>query len=142
MVTSPSINSASSNCVRAAVVPFSALSLLIALNAPPHARPDAWVLDFGSLNGLCRLCNWALHRRLDDRQVDQRRQHAEQHREPPDRPIRSELLEYDTAEQHAKEAADLMADEGKSIQRRKPARTEHQGHQRRGRRHRPKPGQA
>jgi hypothetical protein len=32
MVTSPSINSASSNWVSATLVPFSALSILIALN--------------------------------------------------------------------------------------------------------------
>src|ERR1700681_4079043 len=142
MVTSPSINSASSNCVRAAVVPFSALSILIALNVSTHALPDAWLLDFRSLNGLCRLCNWARHRRLDDRQVDQRRQHAEQHRQPPGRRVRPEFLEHDATEQHAEEAADLMADKGKSIQRRKPARTEHQGYQRRRRRHGREPGQA
>src|SRR5437763_3062066 len=124
-MTSPSINSASSNWASAAVVPFSALSILIALNVPNVNSCFA----VGMFTGSGRLRNRAWHRRLDDRQVDQCREYAEQHGKPPDRPVRSEALEHDTAQPHAEEAADLMADEGKSVQRRKPARAEHQGHQ-------------
>src|SRR6266536_3252012 len=51
-----------------------------------------------------------------DRQVDQGGQHAEQHRQPPDRRVGTELLEHDAAQPHAKESADLMADEGKTVE--------------------------
>jgi len=73
------------------------------------------------VNGSGRPRNRSRHRRLDDLQVDQRRQHAEQDRQPPDRRVGSESLEYDPAEPDAEEAADLKADEGKSIQGGKPA---------------------
>src|SRR4051794_27165916 len=71
------------------------------------------------------LRNRPRHWRFHDRQIDQRRQHAEEDREPPQRRIRPELLEHDAAKPYSKEAADLMADEGKTIQGRKPAGTEH-----------------
>src|SRR5258707_15420074 len=120
MVTSPSISSASSNCVSAAVVPFSALSILIALNVPIDNSFELFLrifLNFRMLTGSGRLRNRARDRRLDDRQVDHRRQHAEQHRQPPDWRIRPEFLEHDAAEQHAEEAADLMAEKRESIKR-------------------------
>src|SRR5207247_6523688 len=58
--------------------------------------------------------NRARHRRLDNRQVDQRRQHPEQDGKPPKRRVGSEFLERDTAEQNAEEAADLMAEIGRA----------------------------
>jgi len=72
-----SINSASSNCVSAAVVPLSALSILIALNVPKVTSrfflsgclPDQAARATGRATG-----------GLDNRQVDQRRQHSEQDR--------------------------------------------------------------
>jgi len=45
------------------------------------------------------------------------------------------LLEHQAAEPDAKKTADLMADKGKAIERGKPARAEHQRHQRGCRRH-------
>ena len=54
--------------------------------------------------------------------------------------VRTRTLEDDAAEQHAEEAADLMAEEGKPVQHRQPARAEHQRDERRCRRHRRQPG--
>src|SRR3954469_2810269 len=122
-VTSPSISSASSNCVSAAVVPLSALSIRIALNVATAKLPD---LFQGMFSRSGRLRNRSLDRFLHDRKIDQRREHAEQDREPPDRRVGTEPLEHDAAEPDAEEAADLMADEGKAIEGCKPARAEHQ----------------
>src|SRR3981081_2926228 len=97
MVTSPSINSASSNCVSAAVVPFSALSTLIALNVPNVSS----LFSVGMFTGSGRLCNRAGDWRLDARQVDQCRQDAEQDRQPPDRRVRPEFFEHDAADPNA-----------------------------------------
>src|SRR6266404_1526403 len=131
MSTSPSIRWASSNCVSAAVVPFSALSILIALNVPNadslegfrRLFSDGWIL-----NGSGCLRNRTPHRRLDDRQVDQCRQNAEQDRQPPDRSVRAVLLEHDAAEQHAEKTPDLMAEKRKTKKCRQPPRAEHQRH--------------
>jgi hypothetical protein len=56
------------------------------------------------------------HRLLDDRQIDHRRQKAEQDREPPDRVVGAGALEQHAAQPHAEEAANLMAEEGKAEQ--------------------------
>src|SRR3954452_18753130 len=106
-VTSPSIKSASSNCVNAAIVPLSALSILIALNVATRT-PCRWS-GVRILDGSGRLRNRARTRGFDDGQVDQRREHAEQNRQPPDRRIGAELLEDDAAEPDAEEAANLVA---------------------------------
>src|ERR1700761_7157097 len=103
MVTSPSINSASSNCVSAAVVPFSALSILIALNAA--TAHSLRILVQGVFNGSGGLRNYTSNRLFHDRQVDQRRQHAEQHRQPPHRRIGTVLHEHDAAQPGAEKAA-------------------------------------
>src|SRR6266404_8294889 len=55
-------------------------------------------------------------RLFDDRQVDQRRRHAEEHRQPPDNVVGTGHLERPAAEPNAKEASDLMAEEGKAEQ--------------------------
>src|SRR5215510_10701836 len=101
-----------------AVVAFSALSIRIALNVPTVTLPDRFLP--GMFSGSDRLRNRPGYRLFDDRQVDQRREHAEQDREPPDRRIGAVLLEHDAAEPDAEEAADLMADEGKAIERGEP----------------------
>src|SRR5438093_52107 len=62
-------------------------------------------------------CNFQPSDRLfDDRQVDQRRRHAEEHRQPPDYVVGTGHLERPAAEPDAKEAADLMAEERKAEQ--------------------------
>ena len=63
-MTSPSINSASSNCVSAAVVPFSALSILIALNVANAELPAITVRLPEMFNGSGRLRNRARDRLL------------------------------------------------------------------------------
>ena len=55
-------------------------------------------------------------RLFDDRQVDQRRRHAEEHRQPPDYVVGTGRLERPAAKPDTKEAADLMAEEGKAEQ--------------------------
>src|SRR5215510_8159691 len=57
-----------------------------------------------------------LHRLLYDRQIDQRRSHAEEHRQPPHDVVGSGALEQEPAEPHAEEAADLVTEEGKAEQ--------------------------
>src|SRR6185312_9804600 len=68
----------------------------------------------------------AQHRLFHDRQVDQRRYEARHHRQPPHHVIRSGALVQHAAEPCAEETADLVRQEHKAIQRREPARTEHQ----------------
>ena len=51
---------------------------------------------------------------LDDRQVDDCREHAEQNSEPPNDIIRAGALEEEPAEPHPKKTADLMAEERKA----------------------------
>ena len=51
---------------------------------------------------------------LNDRQVDDCREHAEQNREPPNDIIRPGALEEESAEPHPKKSADLMAEERKA----------------------------
>ena len=51
---------------------------------------------------------------LNDRQVDDCREHAEQNREPPNDIIRPGALEEEPAEPHPKKTADLMAEERKA----------------------------
>ncbi|UCF55695.1 MAG: hypothetical protein JSV48_06060, partial [Bradyrhizobium sp.] len=51
-----------------------------------------------------RLRNRSLNRLLHDRKIDQRRKHAEQDREPPDRRVGPVCLEHDAAELRLKAA--------------------------------------
>lgn len=90
---------------------------------------------------LCRRRGRPRDRLLHDRQVDHRRQQAEQHRKPPPGIVGAGALERDAAEPHAEEAADLVAEESKAEQHGEPTRAEHQRDQRGGRRHGRKPQQ-
>src|SRR5262249_19040461 len=66
--------------------------------------------------GSGRLRGHAHDRLLHDRQVDERRGDAEEHREPPHHVIGAGALEQVAPEQDAEETADLMAEEGEAEQ--------------------------
>src|SRR5206468_2420986 len=71
-------------------------------------------------------CGWPCHRLLNDRQIDNGRDHAEQHTQPPHDVIGTGPLEQHTTKIDAEEPADLMAEECDAEQHCKPARAEHQ----------------
>src|SRR2546421_11233687 len=77
-----------------------------------------------------------------DRQIDHRRQYAESHRKPPHNVVRAGAPVEQTAHPGAEESADLMAEEGKAIESRKPAGAEHQRNEARRRRHGGEPHQS
>src|SRR5260370_41425220 len=62
----------------------------------------------------------ARDRLLHDRHIDQRREHAEQDRQPPDHIIRAGAVEHDAAEPDAEKAADLVTETGEAGERRQP----------------------
>src|ERR1700674_3163868 len=128
MVTSPSMRLASSKSTKPTFWPASSFSIRIALNF-------ATSLSLGLRGG----GDWARHRPLDDGQVDERRQEAERHRQPPYQIVGAGALEHDAAEPDADEAADLVAEEGEAEQHGEPTRAEHYRDQARSRRHRGKP---
>lgn len=66
---------------------------------------------------LCRNGHGARNRLFDDGQVYQARKNAERDREPPHGIVRTEAIEHDAAEPSAKEATDLVAEEGEARQR-------------------------
>ena len=82
------------------------------------------------------------HGLLLDRQIDHRGQYAEHNREPPHNVVGAGALVQQAAHPGAEEAADLVAEEGKAVERREPARAEHQRDEARGRRHGGEPHQA
>src|ERR1700674_5127039 len=131
MVTSPSMRLASSKSTKPTFWPASSFSIRIALNF-------ATSLSLGLRGG----GDWAHHRPLDDGQVDERRQEAERHRQPPYQIVGAGALEHDAAEPDADEAADLVAEEGEAEQHGEPAGAEHHRDQTRGRRHSGKPCEA
>ena len=63
-------------------------------------------------------------------------------RKPPHRIVGAAVSNTKPPSQHAEEAADLVAEEGKAEQHGQPARAEHHRDQRRGRRHRREPQQS
>src|SRR5215510_13099778 len=150
-VTSPSIRSFSSKSARPTDCPSSVLRMRIALNVAiprpsaastrsPLSTPRDFVTRAGrQCKGLTvqrvetrclgRPRRHADDRLLHDRQVDQRRGHAEEDGEPPYEVVGTRGFEQDAAEQHAEEAADLMAEEGKAEQHGEPAGAEHQGNE-------------
>src|SRR5581483_10628972 len=114
-VTSPSISFASSKSVRAAFEPPSVFSMTMAFMRKAFSTFLRWRSR--------KTPGWL----LDDRQVDKRRHHAEEHRKPPHRVVGAGRLEHDAAEPYAEKTADLVAEEGETIEHRKPARAEHHG---------------
>src|SRR5262245_11938182 len=100
-VTSPSMRLASSNSVSATVWPLSAFSMTIARNAVTTAlRSRRCRRGCQPRNGL-----------LDDWQVDQRGDHAEQHPQPPDDVVGTGALVERASKIDAEKATDLMAEE-------------------------------
>src|SRR5690349_14886492 len=120
-VTSPSIRFFSSKSARAALEPPSVFSMTI-----------AFMRKLVASGGCSRKTSGRL---LDDRQIDERAHHAEEHRKPPHRVVGAGPFEHDAAQERAEEPADLMAEEGKAIEHREPARAEHQSDEARSRRH-------
>src|SRR5690606_16349706 len=74
----------------------------------------------GSVMCLCRARAQPRDRLLDDRQVDERGEHAEVHRKPPYEIVGAVDLEGEAAEIDAEEAADLMAEEHEAVEHREP----------------------
>src|SRR4051812_3035262 len=114
MVTSPSIRSWSSKSVSATFWPLSDFSITIALNV-------------GMMRPLRRSSGHARHRLLDDGQIDQRGNHTERDRPPPDDVVGAGALIQKTAEPHTEEPAHLVAEESQSGEHRQPAGAEHDG---------------
>src|SRR5262245_4624855 len=123
-VTSPSIRFASSKLVSAALVPLSAFSITIALNAATlqnsTSRVGRIVLKTCA-RGASPECGTSGRRdcgsgdRLfHDGQVDDCRQNTEQHRKPPHKIVRAGALECYAADQHAEKTSDLMAEKRKA----------------------------
>src|SRR3954454_150759 len=110
MVTSPSIRSLSSKSVSATFWPPSVFSITMALN-------------LGTL--LSRHGGGhARHRLLDNGQIDQRRDHPERNRSPPDDIVAAGALIQKPPEPYAEKTADLMAEESQSGEHRQPAGAE------------------
>src|SRR5262245_61779132 len=74
--------------------------------------------------GSSRRHGLADNRLLNDRQIDDGREHAEQDRQPPHDVVRAGALEQQAAEPDTQEAADLMAEESCAKQHGEPARAE------------------
>src|SRR5579875_3328682 len=147
-VTSPSIRSASSKSASAPAVPPSVFRITYALNLatcpspPPCADPDVHGARRGKAQA--RLgCHGdpPLDRLRDDGQIDDGRRDAERDGQPPDHVIGARAIKQEAAEPYAEKSSDLMTEEGETEQGRHPARAEHQGNQRRGRRHGREPQQ-
>src|SRR5215472_12957196 len=83
-------------------------------------------------------CHWT----LDDRQVDETGEHAEQNREPPDKLVGAGPLKHDAAEPNPEETPDLVAKERKAEQHGEPTGPKLQCDQWEGRRHRGQPQQS
>src|SRR5262245_60881516 len=87
----------------------------------------ASAMPLGTLS--CRGRGWPCDRLLDDRQIDDGRDHPEQHTQPPYNVVGTGPFEQHTAEIDSEEPADLMAEERNAKQHREPASSEHQCNQ-------------
>src|SRR5262245_50648441 len=101
----------SSKSARPAFEPVSVFSITIALKVAMAIRTidDGLRTTDSSSRRRCQ----SRHRPLDNRQIDRRREQAEQDREPPDRVVGSGALEQHAARQQAKKPHNLMPEEGK-----------------------------